>query len=444
MSKFNELRGFLVLLGGQSLSALGSLATSFALGVWVLQETGSVTAFGLSLVLQIVPSIFLSPIAGVVVDRFSRKKIMLLSDIASAVGSVVVFALIANDRLEVWHIYVVAALASCWVTFQQLAHSASISQLVPEQYRANANGLIQISMQGGAILVPFVSMLLMDTVGLKWVIIVDFITFAIGIVCLTLVYFPPIDQQTLKSKKVSLSLVVAETKFGVNYILQKKELRQLVYFLAVAGFATGFVYVLYRPLVLAISGTTALGLLVSIGGIGGLVGAIIVSAWGGPKNKMNGVLGFTFIIALSSIMCGFGNSFVILAIASFSFSFAIPVIHTCAQTIWQNAVEKECQGRVFAVRKQIDNITTPMAVLLSPLLADYVFTPWMAGDGPMAAWMRSFMPSEEARGLALLFIFAGMAILLYATLYTLFYIRGENASMGTGVTDELPSAEIPK
>ena len=417
LTKTRDLKDFSILLCGQSISTLGSLTTGFALSIWILQKTGSATAFGLSLVIQFIPSIFLSPLAGIVVDRYSRKSIMLWSDVANTLGTLMVLYLIYKNLLDVWHIYVIAALAACWGTFQQLAHSATTSLLVPKEYLAKANGMMQIALQGGAIIVPLLSMLLMDKFGLQWVIFIDLMTFLFGMACLLVVKVPSVNSESLRKKRFSFQLLVDETRFGFAYIFQRYELKQLLFFLAMAGFSTGFIYVLFRPLVLIVSNPTELGMLVSIAGIGGLSGAIFMSYWGGPERKMDAVVGFTYMIGFSSILCGLGTSFVLLAVASFFFSFAIPVIQACAQTIWQSSVEREVQGRVFAAKRQVDNFVLPCAIILAPLMADYIFEPGMRDGGIFSRYLGDIIPAGDGRGIGLLFILSGLLIILHTTIY---------------------------
>ena len=138
------MAGFTVVWLGQIVSVLATSMTGFAQSIWVFQETGSVTALGLVQVFFIVPFLVLSPIAGVMVDRYNRKAMMMISDLVAILPTGGLLILSAMGRLEVWHFYVAAAFQGAGNTFQWPAYSAAIATMVPKEQLGRANGMMSL------------------------------------------------------------------------------------------------------------------------------------------------------------------------------------------------------------------------------------------------------------------------------------------------------------
>ncbi|MEM6430397.1 MAG: MFS transporter, partial [Deinococcota bacterium] len=171
-------RSFLIVWVGQFISTLGSSLTSFVAAWWVFEQTGSTTQFALTMLFIVLPFILLSPFAGIVVDRHSRRQVMILGDVVAAVSSAVLLVLLLLAQLEVWHVYLATFINSVAHVFQGPAYKASISLLVPKARLARANGLVQLSAASGRITAPLLAGFLISTLGLAGVIGLDLITFA--------------------------------------------------------------------------------------------------------------------------------------------------------------------------------------------------------------------------------------------------------------------------
>ena len=408
------LKRFLVVWLGQTVSVIGTQLSSFALGVWIYQKTGSALLFGISIALQILPGVLLSPIAGVFVDRFNRRTVMLLSDSWDLVLTLGIFLLLLAGRLEVWHVYVMVLLSSTFATFQQLAYAASVSQLVPREKLGMVNGLVQLSIHGSAVFVPLGAALLMEFVGLSNIILIDFLTFGVAIFTLLLVRFPSMPAEN--SGRIAMSEIRTQIIDAWGYLRERRSLLMLLYFFAVTSFSIGFVQVLFRPLVLTLFDPTMLGLLMTIGGVGGLIGAIFMAMWGGPQRHIDGVIGFMLLAGVAIVLCGATTSSWVIGVAAFAFSFFVPIITACSQIIWQRSIPDEMQGRVFAFRQVISTLFMPLGMILSPFLAEYVFEPMMRGDSWVATNVGAVLGSGPSRGMALLFLAMGTVVVVASLL----------------------------
>jgi MFS family permease len=161
---------------------------------------------------------------------------------------------------------------------------------------------------------------------------------------------------------------------------------------------------------------STLGWLMTAGGIGGLIGALLMAIWGGPNKHVYGVLGFTILSGVSILLCGLSESPWWIGVAAFAFSFSVPLVTSCSQVIWQKSIPKEMQGRVFSFRTVISTSFMPLGLVASPFLAEYVFEPLMVQGTPFSQVVGPYIGTGPGRGMAILFIFMGVMIMLVAIL----------------------------
>ncbi len=164
-----------------------------------------------------------------------------------------------------------------------------------------------------------------------------------------------------------------------------------------------------------------------------LLGSLAMSAWGGPKRKMNGVYGFIGMMALGTLITGWRASPWTIGLGLFISLASVPIAAGCSQVIWQTKVAPEVQGRVFAIRGMIATAITPIAFVLSGVLSDQLFEPMMMPDGALAGVLGSLIGTGPGRGIALIYFLSGL-ILLLSTGVAYLYPRMRL------VEDELPDA----
>lgn len=429
-----SMQVFYVIWIGQLVSIIGSGLTGFALGVWVLQETGSVTEFALISLFAMLPFILLSPIAGVMVDRWDRRKVMIVSDAVAALTTLAIVLLYRADSLSIWMIYLLTAISSASRAFQMPAYTAATTVLVPREQLGRANGLVQLAQGVGQLISPILAGVLVTWVGLSGVITVDLVTFVFAVITLMSVRIPR-PEVSAEGQRARGS-VLQESAFGWRYIKQRPGLIGLLVFFAASNFLVSMVVVLASPLVLSFpSGSPAvLGTVLSVAGAGMLVGSIVMSIWGGPRRRVNGVLGAMALAAVSITLAGLQPSALLLTVMAFFFLFAMPFVGASSQAIWQSKVPGDIQGRVFSTRAMIATAATPLAYLLAGPLADYVFQPLLQdASSPLSSSIGQIIGYGPGRGIGLMFIVFGLLTLL-AVVVGYMYPRIRL------VEDELPDA----
>lgn len=404
---------FLTVWLGQLISLLGSKLTEFALGFWILeqtyQETGTITQFAFTILLIYLPKVIISPLAGVIVDRWNRRWAMILSDAVTGIIAIAIMLLASTNSLAIWHIYLAITISSSFNAFQTPAYLSAIAQIVPPKHLSRANGMVQVSSGVAKIASPFIAGLLMKFVGLQGILTIDIATFVIALGSLTVVRFPPLQS----AKTINTSPVeqfINDTISGWDYIVTRPGLLRLLSFVAVSYFTTGMLEVILWPLLYEPNSTARLGGILSIGGCGVLAGSLLMSVWGGFKKRVLIIVGCVGLQGLVIFSAGFKTSIFILALSIFLYLFSQPIIITSNQAIWQTKVPTHLQGRVFALQQSLERALAICAYLTAGFLVDKVLNPLMRDGQILERIIGQFISSGigQGAGISLLLIILGI------------------------------------
>jgi MFS family permease len=400
---------FIFIWSGQAISMLGSGMTQFALTIWAYEVTGSATALALVGFFSYAPTVIISPLAGALVDRWNRKLVMMLSDLAAGLSTIVVLILYNTGQLEIWQLCVTGAFAGLFGAFQFPAFSAAMSLMVPKEQYTRANGLVALAEAATTIVAPIMAGLLLTLIGISGIMIIDIVTFILAVLAVAVVFIPqPAESEAGREGRGSLW---RESIYGFQYIWARKSLLgiQLTFTLSNFFFAIGMVLV--APMILARTSNNelALGTVQSALGVGALVGATLLSTWGGPRRRIHGVLGgFILSSILGQSIMGLGQSLPIWVFAAFCSMFFLPFINGSNQSIWQSKVAPDVQGRVFATRRLIAQIAGPLGMLIAGPLADRIFEPAMSAGGAWAARFGWLVGVGPGAGMGLILVIVGL------------------------------------
>ncbi len=402
------MRAFLVVWAGQFVSILGTAMTSFALIFWVWEVTGSATALALMGVAAFGPTVIFSPIAGALVDRWNRKLTMVMADLGAGIGTSLILVLFLIGRLEVWYLYPIVAVQGAFSAFHFLAYSAAITMLVEKKHYARASGMLSLAESLSGVLAPFVAAFLLVLAGLPVIFAIDLMTVAVAVVAVAVVRVPqpPVSDEARKEKKS----LWRESVYGFRYIYARRSLLglQLVFF--ALNLIMSFAFILLPAMVLGRTGNDALrlGTVLGAGAIGSVVGGVTLSVWGGPKRKIQGVLFGMAAAALATVLLGVARDVPLWVGALFVSSFFIVILNGSNQAIWQAKVAPDLQGRVFAARRLIAQVSAPVAMLFAGPLADFIFEPGMRVGGSLSSLFGGLVGTGTGAGIALMFVFAGI------------------------------------
>jgi DHA3 family macrolide efflux protein-like MFS transporter len=406
---FSGMRGFTLVWLGQFTSILGTSMTNFALTIWAWEQTGAATALALIGFSFTAPYILASPLAGALVDRWNRKLVMMLSDLAAGASTVAVLLLLATGRLEIWHLYITTAFAGAFQAFHFPAFSAAITMMLPKEQYARAHGMNSLSQSASGIFAPVAAGILLPLVGLRGIMAFDVLSFVAAIGTLMLIRVPqPPAMTTAEKERRSL---LQDSLLGFRYILARPSLLGLQLIFFVANFTGSISFSLLAPMILSRTGNDSLvlGSVQSAFGVGGVAGGLLMSAWGGPKRRVNGLLlGLTGSALMGTFVLGLGRSAPTWIAAAFMIMFVNPITNGCSQAIWQSKVPPELQGRVFSTRALIAQASQPVAMFIAGPLADRLMEPAMMPGGALAPTFGWLVGTGPGSGMALIFIAAGL------------------------------------
>jgi MFS family permease len=407
------MRAFVVVWLGQVFSLLGTAMSGFALTVWAYEFTGKATALALVAFFFVTPMLIISPLAGALVDRSNLKLMMMLSDLASGMATIAVFILHATGHLQIWHLYLTNAVSGAFQAFQWPAFSVAITTMLPKEQYGRANGMFSLAEAGSGVMAPILAAALLSFIGLGGVLTLDIImlVFALSALLVANVPQPEVTAVGLQSR----GSLWKESVFGFTYILKQPSLLGLQCVFMLGNFFSGISYILLAPMILARSGNNevVLGTVNSIGAIGGVVGGLVMSAWGGARRKVHGVLmGWALGGLLGEILLGLGQNAMVWSAALFLGTLFGPIINSSNQAIWQAKVAPDVQGRVFSIRRLIAWGSTPLASLVAGPLADQVMEPAMRQGGRLAPLFSPLVGEGPGTGMSLIIVVVGVCVVL--------------------------------
>lgn len=407
-----SMRTFIIVWIGQMVSTIGSYMTNFAITIWAWEITGQATALALVGFFTQIPRLFILPLAGVIVDRWNRKFLMILGDSVAGFSTVIILVLYLNDNLQIWHLYITGLLNGTFGQIQEVAYSATISTIVPKKQYSRASAMGSMLHYGSAIIAPAIAGTLYYIIHLLGILVIDLTTFAIAISTILFVYIPKPAINKIEHR--NQGNIQQQISFGFRYILARRSLLTLLIFTSLFQFAHDIGAAIYSPMILARTDNNAvvLGSISSAAGIGGVVGAIVVSIWGGPKLKIHGVLLGMLGAGLSKTIFGLGRSLVVWLPTQFCSSLNFPLMGSSRQAILLAKVEQDVQGRVFAVSFLIVGAFAPFARLIAGPLADYVLEPAMMPGGTLARIFGNWLGTGAGAGMALLYVTTSICLFL--------------------------------
>ncbi len=399
---------FLTVWSGQLVSLVGTAMANFALAIYIWQLTGQATSFALLGFFGALPNILFAPFAGALVDRWNRKLTMMISDIAGLVVNSAMLALLIWGHLEMWHLYALAIFNGIFMAFQWPAYSAAISTMLEKKHFARASALLSVADSASGILAPMIAAILVVTIGIPGIILLDAVSFVLAIITLLAVKIPQ-PPKTELTKEASGNLL-KEALFGFRYIFRSPSLLGLQLTFFFGNLLATFGFIVSTPMILARTANNAsiLGLVQSVGGIGGVLGGLLISIWGGPKRRIRGVIGGWFLTFAGMALLGFSQGVVLWAAAMFCVGFFLPLVNSSNQAIWQSKIPPEIQGKVFSVRRLIAQLSSPLSMLLAGPLADYFFEPGMLPGGVLAVIAGPFLGTGAGAGMSLMIFMMGL------------------------------------
>ena len=392
--------------------------TYFALTLWVWPQTQSATAIALILFFYQLPQIAIALFSGILVDCVSRKRLLILSDSAAACCTLSVGILAATQALQIWHLYLIAAIIGCFGHIQTLTYTTIVPMLIPPQHHVRATSMGAIAGYATGIFAPALAGGLYPWIGLLGITVIDMITFAIAIIILLWVSIPSVNQASDNSRPTSAEnkerTIWQELTFGFRYICAHPNLRAMVIVLSTFAFLDQIGETLYQPMILARTNGNAqiLGAVVAASGVGGVIGGAIVVVSGGFRNRILSMMVGMVGAGVSKLILGLGQQPDLWISARLGASLSEPIIFSTYTAWWYVKVPSALQGRVFAADHLIGLVIGTTASLLAGPLADYVFEPTMQSEGRLSSLFGPVLGAGTGAGMTLLYVLTAAGLIL--------------------------------
>lgn len=403
-----QLMHYGLMMFGQLLSLFGTHLVTFSFAVWVYSLNGSVVEMALLSVCAILPTVLISPVAGVIADRAPKKRTLILVDSFLGLISLIVLGLSFSGLLQPWHLYISALCGGFAAGLQRPLFESITPLMVPEDKLVNVNGVVQTVAGISQLLSPALAGALVLTVGLNAVIAIDLITFTVAMLTLVYVSIPVISN--VREAGVSWA---EDLKSGFSYVFDRAGLRAMFLLVTARNFAFAVCEVLALPLLLTLTTADTAGLILSLSGLGIVVGGATMAVTGGFKRKINSVFFAQLLTAAGMILAAVTTNLWLLGFAVALAFVAFPVEESTSTTIMQTGVPKKMMGRVSAVRQMLTLSAVPVAMLISAPMAEYVFEPWInEGEGSLLELARSVVGQGDGRGMAVMLILMGITLIV--------------------------------
>ncbi len=370
-------RNFFAMFIGQSFSVFGTQLVQFALIWWLTLQTGSATVLAIASIMGILPMVFLSPFAGALVDRWSRKRVMIFSDGLIALLTLVLIVLFAVHLVQVWHIYVVMFLRSAFSAFHWPAMQASITLMVPKEHFARISGLNQSVWGLANIAAPPLAALLLVAFPMEGVLLIDVVTALIAIVPLFFILIPQPEKSSAGAQ--SMRGEIAE---GIRFLRSWRGALLLVGVFMLVNLLLEPVFSLMPILAVEHFGGAAweFAALQSAVGIGMFSGGIALGVWGGHKRRI-----FTSLVCLvliggfMSVVGVTPSTLFLLAVTMvLMVGFVLPILNGSIMAVMQVAIPPAIQGRIFSLINSGATAMTPLGLAIAGPFSDaFGVQPWI-------------------------------------------------------------------
>ena len=400
------MKKFLMIWSGELISSIGSGMTAFALSVYVYQTTGSATYVSLITLLAYLPTVLLSPLGGVLADRYDRRLLMIIGDLFSGLGLAYVLwnIHIGSDRML--PICIGVTFNAVFVALLEPSFRATITELLTEEEYARASGMVQIAGNAKFLISPALAGILLAVADIRLILLIDIGTFLITVTTVAIV-----RKSVGKAVKTERQSIGREMRLGFAEINKSKGIRILIILMSFVCFFVGILQTLTSPMVLAVSDAETVGIMESLCAVGMLLGSVFIGILGIKKNFSTVLCVAGILSGIFIALTGVNKSIFVTGAGIFLFFLALPFMNTSADVLIRKNIPNELQGRVWGIISLLSQTGTVLAYALSGVLADYVFEPLLSDNGVLSDSIGALIGTGTGRGIGFMLILSGICII---------------------------------
>jgi len=369
-------KNVVLFLTSQIISIFGSSLVHYAVMWYITLETKSGIMMTISIICATIPTLLVSPFAGVWADRYSRKLLIVMSDAFIAAATLILAILFLMGYKSIGLLLVITAIRAFGSGIQTPAIGAFLPQITAEEKLTKVNA-VNGSLQSFVLMLsPMLSGALLTVASIETIFFIDVITAALAISVMIFFLHAPVHKKALEKQPVSY---FADLKQGFLYIGSHQYIKSFFLFCALFFILAAPVAFL-TPLQVARSFGSDVWRLTAIEvafSMGMILGGIVLASWGGFRNKVHTMTLASFLIGACTMALGAAPVFSLYILFMAACGVALPIFNTPATVLLQEKVEEDYMGRVFGVLSMISNTMMPLGMLAFGPMADVIKIEWM-------------------------------------------------------------------
>ena len=371
---------FLLLWAGQMVSAIGGGLTSFGLGVYVFEQTGSAASMALVTLLAFLPTLVLSVPAGVLADRYDRRLMMMLGDGLSALGILYILICMLRGGAALWQICVGVLVSSVFSALLEPAYRATVSDLLSREEYSRASGLVSLAGSARYLISPLLAGLLLAVSDIRLLLVIDICTFFLtvivtGVVKRGLAAKPPEVRESFLSS----------LRGGWRAVTGKRGVLLLIAAASVLTCFMGAFQILAEPLLLDFTSSTVLGVAETICACGMLVSSLLLGIRGIRRGYVRVLCVSLLLAGAAMVVFGLKENIYLICISGFCFFAMLPFANNCLDYLVRTNIPAEVQGRAWGLIGFLSQIGYVVAYGAAGVLADGIASAMHTGVGRGAA-----------------------------------------------------------
>lgn len=381
MNKQSNFQKFLLLWAGELISAVGGGLTSFGLGVYVFQQTGSAASMALVTLLAFLPTLLLSVPAGVLADQYDRRLLMMLGDGCSALGILYILLCMMRGEAALWQICIGVFISSTFSALLEPSYRATVTDLLTKAEYSKASGLVSLAGSTRYLISPVLAGALLAVSDIKLLLIIDICTF-----------FPTVFAAALVRKGIVRKVAERQDSFldslrqGRQAVTGNHGILILITVSAALTCFMGTFQILAQPLILDFADSTTLGIGETVCASGMLASSLFLGAKGIQQGYVKKLC--LSLLAAGVGMVGFGLWENIYPICLFGFIFfaTLPVANNCLDYLVRVNIPDELQGRAWGLIGFLSQSGYVVAYGAAGVIADGIAARLQISVGRGAAW----------------------------------------------------------
>lgn len=404
---------------------LGTTLVSFAVGVWIFSRTGSAQDYSFSVLAAALAAMLATPFAGALADRHDRRWVVLSCDVAAIVGTFAIVLALLSDKLGIGALYVYAAVAAAIGALRRPAIRVAVSRFVPKDRFAQVGGLTGISRALVQVGAPAAAGFLMARMGLQGVMATQLCLLLAGaaLVFAALTRAGGDVRGGLRAGDPSARTSPWASLGGaLAYLREQPLMGALLGYGALVQCLLVLATTLLTPMVLSTHSSDVLGLVMSVGIVGGLLGSILVATAWIRRGLMQWILACDALQCAAVLAAGCTTSPAWWCVAAFVCLFCGSTSVACSHALWMRKAPMGRQGSVFALITASNMLVMCVVLLAGGWLADAVLEPALRPGGSLVATVGAWFGTGPGRGIGFLFFLSG-AVGLVLTVFALAHRR---------------------